>query len=216
VARPVSLKVGTGDFTFAAGNRRIAISFVGGTLVLARSFRSRRPRIDPSDCLLCHAPHRRRFLNALSDLHQVQKGTDEVAYEDGKVAAVGGEKDVFLTINGNRFSRLAIFSKPVAGVNQAFYALMRWRRRGRVIAKGYARREVGSGVMRRQELDAFIRFALETLPQRTASTEEARAVLIAEGIITVGGDLAAEYRPAGDSGKLVFLRPRTLWAGSAT
>jgi hypothetical protein len=63
--------------------------------------------------------------------------------------------------------------------------------------------------MRRQELDAFIRFALETLPRRTASTEEARAVLIAEGIITADGDLAAEYRPAGDSGKLLFLTPRT-------
>jgi hypothetical protein len=59
--------------------------------------------------------------------------------------------------------------------------------------------------MRRQELDAFIRFALKTLPQRTASTEEARAVLIAAGIITADGELAAEHRPAGDSGKLLFL-----------
>jgi hypothetical protein len=56
--------------------------------------------------------------------------------------------------------------------------------------------------MRRRELEAFIRFALQTLPQRTASTEEARAVLIAEGIITADGELAAEYRPAGDSGEL--------------
>jgi hypothetical protein len=50
--------------------------------------------------------------------------------------------------------------------------------------------------MRRQKLDAFIRFALRTLPQRIASEEEARAVLIAEGIITANGELAAEYRPA--------------------
>jgi hypothetical protein len=49
---------------------------------------------------------------------------------------------------------------------------------------------------------AFVRFAIETLPQRTASPEEARAVLIAGGIITADGELAAEYRPAGDSGKL--------------
>jgi hypothetical protein len=102
--------------------------------------------------------------------------------DDGKVAAVGGEKDIFLTINGRWFSRLTIFSKPVTGVIQAFYAIMR---RGRVIAKGYTRWEV----------DAFIRFALETLPQRTASTEEARAVLIAEGILTADGELAAEYQP---------------------
>jgi hypothetical protein len=70
--------------------------------------------------------------------------------------------------------------------------------------------------MRRQELDAFIRFALRTLPQRTASTEETRAVLIAEGIMTADGELAAEYRPAGDGGKLLFFRPRTFSAGSAT
>jgi hypothetical protein len=70
--------------------------------------------------------------------------------------------------------------------------------------------------MRRQELDAFICFALKTLPERTASTEETRAVLIAEGIITADGELAAEYRPAGDSGKLLFFRPRTFSAGSAT
>ena len=37
--------------------------------------------IDLSDRLLCHSPDRRRFLSALSDLHQVQKSTDEVAYE---------------------------------------------------------------------------------------------------------------------------------------
>jgi hypothetical protein len=53
-----------------------------------------------------------------------------------------------------------------------------------------------------QELDAFISFALETLPPRTDSTEEARALLIAEGIITADGELAPEYRAAGDSGKL--------------
>jgi hypothetical protein len=57
-------------------------------------------------------------------------------------------------------------------------------------------------IARQQELDAFIRSALEILPQRTASTEDARTVLIAEGIITADGELAAEYRPAGDSGKL--------------
>ena len=56
--------------------------------------------------------------------------------------------------------------------------------------------------MPEQELDAFICFALEELPERTTSTEEARAVLTAEGIITVDGELAAEYRAAGDSGKL--------------
>jgi hypothetical protein len=136
--------------------------------------------------------------------------------DDGKVAAVGGEEDIFLTINGRSFSRLTIFGKPVAGAIRAFCAIARWRRRGRVIAKGYTRREVGSGVMTRPELDAFIRFALETLPQRTASTEEARVVLIAEGILTADGELAAEYQPAGDSGKLLFMRPRTFSAGSAT
>jgi hypothetical protein len=73
---------------------------------------------------------------------------------------------------------------------------------GRVIAKEYTRREVGGGLMTRRELEAFIRFALQTLPERTASTEEARAVLIAEGIITADGDLAPEYRPADDNGKL--------------
>jgi hypothetical protein len=51
----------------------------------------------------------------------------------------------------------------------------------------------------KRELDGFIRSALEILPQRTASPEDARAVLIAEGIITVDGELAAEYRPPGDS-----------------
>jgi hypothetical protein len=33
--RPVSLKVGTGDFALAAGRRRIAISFVASTLTAA-------------------------------------------------------------------------------------------------------------------------------------------------------------------------------------
>jgi hypothetical protein len=106
--------------------------------------------------------------------------------DDGKVAAVGGGKDIFLTINGKWFSHLTIFSKPVGGAIQAFHAIVRWR----------------SDVMARQELDAFIRSALEILPQRTASTEDARAVLIAEGIITAEGELAAQYRPAGDRGKL--------------
>jgi hypothetical protein len=69
-------------------------------------------------------------------------------------------------------------------------------------------------VIRRLELDAFISFALETLPQRTASTEEDRALLIAEGILTADGELAAGYQPAGDSGKLLFLRPRTISAAS--
>jgi hypothetical protein len=122
--------------------------------------------------------------------------------DDGKVAAVGGEKDIFLTINGKWFSRLAIFRKPVGGAIQAFRAIVLWRRRGRVIAKGYTQRDVGSGVMARHELDAFIRSALETLPQRTASTEDDRAILIAEGIIMADGELAAEYRPAGDGGTL--------------
>jgi hypothetical protein len=92
------------------------------------------------------------------------------------------------------FSRLAIFSKLVAGVTHAFWAVARWRRRGRVIAKG--------GVVSEHELDAFISFALETLPPRIDSTEEARALLIAEGILTADGELAPEYRPAGDSSKL--------------
>jgi hypothetical protein len=56
--------------------------------------------------------------------------------------------------------------------------------------------------MTRQELDAFIRFALKTLPPRTASTEEARAVLIAEGIITADGELAAEFRQAATPAQL--------------
>jgi hypothetical protein len=89
---------------------------------------------------------------------------------------------------------LATFSKLVAGVIQAFRAVLRSRRRGWVIAK--------DDVVSEQELDAFISFALETLPPRTDSTEEARALLIAEGIITADGELAPEYRAAGDSGKL--------------
>jgi hypothetical protein len=100
----------------------------------------------------------------------------------------------FLTIDCSWFSRLAIFSKLVAGVIQAFWAVARWRRKGRVIAKG--------GVVSEHELDAFISFALETLPPRTDSTEEARALLIAEGILTADGELVPEYRPAGDSSKL--------------
>jgi hypothetical protein len=75
---------------------------------------------------------------------------------------------------------------------QAFCAVVRWRRRGQVIAEGYTQ----------QDLDAFIRFACETLPERTDSTEEARALLIADGILTADGELAAEYRPADDSSKL--------------
>jgi hypothetical protein len=55
--------------------------------------------------------------------------------------------------------------------------------------------------MTRRELDAFIRSVLETLPERTTSPDEARAILIAEGIITADGEWAAEYQPAGDSGK---------------
>jgi hypothetical protein len=54
---PLSLKVGTGGFTFAAGHSRITISFVGGIIMVpARSFRSRRLRIDLSERPLCHAP----------------------------------------------------------------------------------------------------------------------------------------------------------------
>jgi hypothetical protein len=60
-----------------------------------------------------------------------------------------GREGHFLAINCSWFSRLAIFSKLVAGVIQAFWAIVRWRRRGRI-----------------QELDAFISFALETLPPR--------------------------------------------------
>jgi hypothetical protein len=80
----------------------------------------------------------------------------------------------------------------MVGVIQAFCVVVRWRRRWRVIAKGYTQ----------QELDAFISFALETLPPRTDSTEQARARLIAEGILMADGELAAEYRAAGDSSKL--------------
>ena len=72
----------------------------------------------------------------------------------------------------------------------------------RVIAKEYARLEIESGVAIEQNLEAFIRFACETLPERADSAEEARALLIAEGIITADGELAAEYRPGSDSGKL--------------
>jgi hypothetical protein len=79
VVRPVSLKVGTGDFAFATGHRRIAISFVAGTMVPARSFSIAAAAYHRSERLLRHAPNRRRFLNALSDLHQVQKSADEVA-----------------------------------------------------------------------------------------------------------------------------------------
>jgi hypothetical protein len=68
--------------------------------------------------------------------------------------------------------------------------------------KGILGGEAGSGVMTTQELDAFIRFALKTLPQCTASTEEARAVLIAEGIITADGELAAEFRQAASPAQL--------------
>ena len=121
--------------------------------------------------------------------------------DDGKVAAVAAENNTFPTINDAWFSRLVTFGKPVGGVIQAFHAIVRWQRRGRVIVKEYTRRDVGSGVMAKQELDAFIRSALQVLPQRTASIEDARAVLIAEGIITADGELAAEYRPADDSGK---------------
>jgi hypothetical protein len=87
---------------------------------------------------------------------------------------------------------LTIFSKPVGAAIRPFFAIVRRRRRGRVIAEGYTQ----------QDLDAFIRFALETLPERTTSTDEARAILIAEGIITADGELVAKYRPAGDNGKL--------------
>ena len=106
--------------------------------------------------------------------------------DDGKVAAVAAENDTFPTINDAWFSRLVTFGKSVGGAIQAFRAIVRRR----------------SDVIARRELDDFIRSALEILPQRTASAEEARAVLIAEGIITADGELAAEYRPAGDSGKL--------------
>jgi hypothetical protein len=64
-----------------------------------------------------------------------------------------GEKDIFLTINCSWLSRLAIFSKLVALAISAFSAVGRWRRRGRVIAKGHTRREVRSGVVSEQELE---------------------------------------------------------------
>jgi hypothetical protein len=125
--------------------------------------------------------------------------------DDGKAAEVSSEKDIFLTIAGRWFSHLAIFGKPMARAIQAFCAIVQWRRRG----PGYCQSP-------RRELDAFIRFAIETLPQSNASPEEARAVLIAEGIITADGELAAEYRPAGDRCTLLFLKPPTFSAGSAT
>jgi hypothetical protein len=96
---PVALRVGTGDFALAAGHRRIAISFVGGTMVPARSFRSWQLRIDRSERLLCHAPDRRRFLNALSDLHQVQKSTDEVAYERRRQSCRGRWREGHLPLS---------------------------------------------------------------------------------------------------------------------
>jgi hypothetical protein len=61
--------------------------------------------------------------------------------DDDKVAAVGGERDIFLAINGKWFSRFPIFIKPVGGAIQTFRAVVRWRRRGRVITKGYTRRD---------------------------------------------------------------------------
>jgi hypothetical protein len=105
--------------------------------------------------------------------------------DDGKVTAVGARK---------------IFSKPVGGAMQAFCTIVRWLRG--IIAKAYTQREVVGGAITRQELDAFIDSALEILPQRIDYAEEDRAVLIAEGIITTDGELAPEYRSAGDSGKL--------------
>jgi hypothetical protein len=107
-------------------------------------------------------------------------------------AAVGGGNLAVVAVSIAAGSGLAIFSKLIVRVIQAFCAVVRRRRRGRVIAKGYTQ----------QELDAFISFALEILPPRTDSTEEARALLIAEGILTADGELAAEYRAAGDSSKL--------------
>jgi hypothetical protein len=101
--------------------------------------------------------------------------------DEGRVAVVGAEKDIFPTTNGTWFSRLALFSKRVGGAIQAFCAIVRRR----------------SDVRTREELDAFINSALETLPPRRVPTEDARALLIAEGIITADGELAAEYRPAG-------------------
>jgi hypothetical protein len=38
VVRPVSLKVGTGDFTFAVGHRGIAVGLLAGTLNSAEVF----------------------------------------------------------------------------------------------------------------------------------------------------------------------------------
>jgi hypothetical protein len=38
VVRPVSLKIGVGDFAFAAGHRLTAISLVAGTLNSAAAF----------------------------------------------------------------------------------------------------------------------------------------------------------------------------------
>ena len=99
--------------------------------------------------------------------------------DDGKAGVVGGGNDIFLTINGKWFSRLAIFSKPVGAAIRAFCAIVRRRRRVRVIAKRFARREVESGLVTEQELEAFIRFACETLPKRPDSGEDARDVLIA-------------------------------------
>jgi hypothetical protein len=63
--------------------------------------------------------------------------------EDGKVAAVGAEKDNSPTINGTWFSRLAIFSKRVRGAIQAFCAIVRGRRSPRRLP-GQRRRQHGS------------------------------------------------------------------------
>ena len=78
---PVTLRVGPGDFAFPAGHRRIAINLLVGTLNSGAAVSIAAASCDLPDRLLCHSPDRRRFLSALSNLRQVQKSTDEVAYE---------------------------------------------------------------------------------------------------------------------------------------
>jgi hypothetical protein len=81
VVPPFALEITAGDFAFAAGHRRIAINLLVGTLNSGAAVSIAAASCDLPDRLLCHSPDRRRFLSALSNLRQVQKSTDEVAYE---------------------------------------------------------------------------------------------------------------------------------------
>jgi hypothetical protein len=103
----------------------------GKTAVQASAPRFRRGLFDRGRCVsVC--------LIACSVMHRTDAGSrGSVLATTAKLPWSVVDEDIFLTINGSWFWRLALFSKSVAGVNQAFYAISRWRRRGRVIAKGY-------------------------------------------------------------------------------